>query len=94
MKILGQEILSQKFSSRKEFNAFLMEAIRLLQTARETEPMLFNGLLVCKNAYKNYFKTKKITTSSDMEELQKELAEVCNSYVDEIEKEETIRPAI
>lgn len=54
MKILGQEILSQKFSSRKEFNAFLMEAIRLLQTARETEPMLFNGLLLCKNAYKNF----------------------------------------
>lgn len=94
MRILGEEIASQKFSSYAEFNTFFMEAVRLLQTARATEPMLFNGLSVCENAYKNFLKTKKITTSYDIEELQKKLAEVCFLYLEEIEKEESIRPSI
>lgn len=94
MRILGQEILSQKFSSYSEFNAFIIEAVRLLKTARATEPMLFNGLAICENTYKKFLKSRKMNLSYNTDELQKRLAEVCFAYVEEIEKEESVRPAI
>jgi hypothetical protein len=42
MRNLGEEISSQKFKDVSEFGLFLNEAIKLLKSARATEPMLFN----------------------------------------------------
>lgn len=94
MSVLWEQILEQKFSSFTEFNTFFKESIRLLQTARATEPMLFNGLFVCKNTYKKFLRRKITFTTQRMEELQKELSQVCFAYVQEIEIEQTKRPAI
>ncbi len=86
---LWEEISNQKFKDISEFGLFLDEAIILLKSARETEPMLFNWLILCSKTYKNLLAKKETLVG-----MQKKLAKVCIWYVDEIEKEERVRPLI
>jgi len=87
--ILGKEIQRQKFISVKEFDTFLKQAIVLLKTARETEPMLFNGLKACLAGYKNLINKK-----ADFKTIQETLFKTCKTYVQDIETEEALRPLI
>lgn len=89
MRNLWEEISIQKFKDLSEFGFFLDEAIKLLKNARETEPMLFNGLNLCLKNYKELSKQKETLAG-----MQKKLSKVCLWYVAEIEKEEKIRPLI
>ncbi len=43
-KIMEEELLRQKFSDYEELHKFTKQASQLLMLARDTEPMLFNGL--------------------------------------------------
>lgn len=86
MIIMRDEIAAQKFSSIQEFEQFLLQAAHMLKTARATEPMLFNGLNVCLAAYNKHKDT------NNLEQLQAKVSEACAQYVDEIEKENKVRP--
>lgn len=98
LTVFSTQIAEQKFASFKEFDQFFKESVRLLRTARATEPMLFNGLTVCEAAYKDFLKANKVLPSSADQEMllkmQKKLSKVCALYVDEIIKEEKKRPGI
>lgn len=89
IKSLGNEIANQHFDTLSEFDSFLYQAIDLLRHARETEPMLFNGLRLCKKQYEKLRKQKATLIT-----VQQNLAQTCQDYVAEIEKEESIRPQI
>lgn len=87
--ILAKEIKRQKFKDLKEFDTFFKQAIVLLKTSRDTEPMLFNGIKDCLMHYKALMAKK-----SDLKTLQESLFKTCKSYVQDIETEEAIRPII
>lgn len=87
--ILGKEIKRQKFKDLKEFDTFLKQAVVLLKTARETEPMLFNGIKDCLFEYKELLKKK-----TDFKSIQEKLYKVCKAYTQDIETEEALRPLI
>ncbi|MCF7835324.1 S-methyl-5-thioribose-1-phosphate isomerase [Candidatus Gracilibacteria bacterium] len=89
IKILGIEISKQKFGSLKELEKFLFTASSMLSQARETEPMLFNGLTYCKQKY--YERLKK---TNNIKTLQDTISKAAKDYVEEIQKEEKIRPII
>ncbi len=89
INVLGKEINRQKFKNLKEFDTFLKQAIVLLKTARETEPMLFNGIKDCLYEYKILLKNK-----ASLKEIQEKLYKVCKIYVQDIETEEALRPMI
>jgi methylthioribose-1-phosphate isomerase len=89
INIIAKEIKKQKFSSNKEFDTFIKQAIVLIKTARPTEPMLFNGLKYCLNSYK-----AALTKKYDLKMIQETLFKTCTSYVQDIEREEAIRPLI
>ena len=87
--ILAKEIKRQKFTTLKEFDTFVKQAIVLLKTARETEPMLFNGLKAIIVQYKLL-----LTQKADIKDIQATLYKVGKSYVQDIETEEALRPMI
>ncbi len=89
IEILGKEIKTQKFSSIKEFDAFLHKAIAIIKSARETEPMLFNGLKACLAAYSSL-----VNSSADLKTIQSTLYKTCKAYVQDIQTEESLRPLI
>ena len=89
MNILAKEIKTQKFKNEKEFDTFLKQAVVLLKTARETEPMLFNGIKDCLFEYKELLQKK-----SDIKTIQEKLYKTCKIYVQDIETEEALRPII
>jgi len=89
INILGKEIKRQKFKDLKEFDTFFKQAVVLLKTARETEPMLFNGIKDCLYEYKILLKNK-----AKLKEIQEKLYKVCKIYVQDIETEEALRPVI
>ncbi len=87
--ILAKEIKRQKFKDLKEFDTFFKQAIVLLKTSRDTEPMLFNGIKDCLFEYKALLKNK-----SDIKTIQEKLYKACKSYIQDIETEEALRPLI
>ncbi len=87
--ILAKEIKRQKFSSVKEFDTFLKQAIVIIKQARATEPMLFNGIKYCLSAYKHL-----IAKKSDLKAITTKLFQTCKTYVWDIEREEALRPII
>lgn len=89
IKILWIEISKQKFWSLKELEKFLFTASSMLSQARETEPMLFNWLTYCKQKY--YERLKK---TNNIKTLQDTISKAAKDYVEEIQKEEKIRPII
>jgi len=86
---LGKEIKRQKFNNLKVFDNFLHQAIALLQSARDTEPMLFNGFKDCMQEYQVLLNSK-----SSIKAIQERLYKVCKTYVQDIETEEALRPII
>lgn len=89
IKILWIEISKQKFQSIQELENFLFTSCKMLSEARETEPMLFNGLKYCKQKY-----YEKLQKSKDIKILQNRITKAAKDYVDEIQKEEKVRPII
>lgn len=89
IKILWTEINKYEFKSIQDLESFLFTASSMLSKARETEPMLFNGLKYCKQKY--YEKLKK---TKNIKILQNTISKAAKDYVDEIQKEEKIRPII
>lgn len=87
--ILAKEIKKQKFSSVKEFETFLQQAIAILRQARATEPMLFNGIKYCLASYKEL-----VAKKADLKAMTTKLFQVCKSYLGDIEREEALRPII
>lgn len=87
--ILAKEIKRQKFKDLKEFDTFFKQAIVLLKTSRDTEPMLFNGIKDCLFEYKTLLKNKV-----DIKTIQEKLYKACKSYIQDIETEEALRPLI
>jgi len=87
--ILAKEIKKQNFSSVKEFDTFLKQAIVIIKQARATEPMLFNGLKYCLASYKNL-----IAKKADLKTITTKLFQACKTYVGDIEREEALRPLI
>lgn len=87
--ILAKEIKNQKFTSLKEFDTFLKQAIALLRQARATEPMLFNGLNYCLASYKTL-----VAKKTDLKTITTKLFQTCKSYLGDIEREKVLRPMI
>jgi methylthioribose-1-phosphate isomerase len=48
-QILIDELERQKFSGEAELKKFLFPAMEMLEKARPTEPMMFNGMSYIKN---------------------------------------------
>lgn len=89
IKILWVEIAKQKFDSIQELENFLFTSCQMLSEARETEPMLFNWLKYCKQKY-----YQKLQKTQNIKTLQKTISKAAKDYVDEIQKEEKVRPII
>jgi ribose 1,5-bisphosphate isomerase len=89
IKILWIEIAKQNFKSISELESFLFTASSMLAEARATEPMLFNWLKYCKQKYH-----EKLGKTQNIKILQKTISKAAKDYVDEIQKEEKIRPII
>ena len=87
--VLAKEIQKQKFSSLKEFDTFLKQAVVIIKQARATEPMLFNWLKFCLARYKAL-----LTKKADLKTMQATLFKTCKTYVQDIETEEALRPLI
>jgi methylthioribose-1-phosphate isomerase len=73
---LAKEIKKQKFTSIKEFDTFLKQAVVIIKQARPTEPMLFNGLKYCLVNYKELL-DKKV----DLKTMTTKLFQTCKSYL-------------
>ncbi len=86
---LAKEIKKQKFTSLKEFDTFMKQAIVIIRQARATEPMLFNGLKYCLVTYKELVDKK-----ADLKTITTKLFQACKSYLWDIEREEALRPLI
>ncbi len=87
--VLAKEIRDQKFSSVKQFDTFLKQAIVLLRQARATEPMLFNGLRYYLATYKELLAQK-----ADLKTMTTKLFQAGKTYLWDIEREEALRPLI
>ena len=87
--MLAKELKRQKFKDMKELDTFIKQALVLLKTARDTEPMLFNGLRDCFSAYKAL-----IAKKCDLKAMQEALYKECKSYLQDIETEEALRPLV
>jgi hypothetical protein len=73
---LAKEIKKQKFTSLKEFDTFMKQAIVIIRQARATEPMLFNGLKYCLVTYKELVDKK-----ADLKTITTKLFQACKSYL-------------
>lgn len=80
-KVMEQELRNQEFSTSEEMKEFVTTASQLLIDARETEPLLRNGM--------KYAKSKLNQWAS-----QKEIADSFSEYLSRIIREEKMRPAI
>jgi len=78
---MEQELRVQKFSNKEELKEFFMIGTEMLIAARETEPLLRNGM--------KYAKSKFLQWAS-----QQEIADAFEEYLWRIEEEEQIRPEI
>ena len=86
---MAKEIKNQKFTSAKELDTFLKQAIVILRQARATEPMLFNGLKYCLETYK-----KLLAKKTDLKTMMIKLFQAGKNYLGDIEREEALRPLI
>jgi len=86
---LWTEIDKQQFWSWPDFELFLLEAKELLTQARETEPMLFNWLKYVQHAIED-----EKSKSDDMDHIKKRAFIACQTYIQELEHEEAVRPNI
>jgi len=80
-KVMEKQLRSKKFSSKKELKIFFDKSIKLLIQARETEPLLRNGM--------KYVRSKLLHGASQLE-----LADAFAEYLIWIEEEEKIRPEL
>lgn len=80
-KAMEQELRSQTFSSNEELKDFVEQASQALIAARETEPLLRNGM--------KYAKSKLQQWAS-----QQDLIAAFEEYLGRIEEEEKIRPEL
>jgi hypothetical protein len=78
---MEKQLRSKKFSSKKELKIFFDKSIKLLIQARETEPLLRNGM--------KYVRSKLLHGASQLE-----LADAFAEYLIWIEEEEKIRPEL
>jgi ribose 1,5-bisphosphate isomerase len=77
-KVMKKQLRSKKFSSKKELKTFFDKSTKLLIEARETEPMLRNGM-----KYARF----KLNHGADA----KEIADAFSEYLKWINEEEKIR---
>lgn len=89
ISILWNEIDKQQFWSWPDFELFLLEAKELLLQARETEPMLFNWLNYVQHAIED-----EKSKSDDVARIKKRAFVACQTYIEELEHEEAVRPLI
>jgi len=80
-KVMAQELSDAQFADRDELKKFFDEASKMLIDARETEPLLRNGMKYAKS---------KLKWGSNA----KEISEAFLEYLWWIEREEKIRPKI
>lgn len=80
-KVMAQELSDAQFADRDELKKFFDEASKMLIDARETEPLLRNGMKYAKSKLKWGSNTK-------------EISEAFLEYLWWIEREEKIRPKI
>lgn len=80
-KVMEKQLRSRKFSSKKELKIFFDKSTKLLIQARETEPLLRNGM--------KYARSKLLHGASQLE-----LADAFAEYLTWIEEEEKIRPEL
>lgn len=80
-KVMEKQLRSKKFSSKKELKIFFDKSTKLLIQARETEPLLRNGM--------KYARSKLLHGASQLE-----LADAFAEYLTWIEEEEKIRPEL
>ena len=80
-KIMKTELERQTFASDEEMKAFVLQGSQMLIDARETEPLLRNGM--------KYAKSKLNAGAS-----QSEIAAAFGEYLGWVEREEVARPAI
>ncbi|HMT00897.1 MAG TPA: translation initiation factor eIF-2B [Candidatus Absconditabacterales bacterium] len=86
-KIIKSETENQSFSSKEELEKFLRESSELLINARETEPMLFNGM---KYARFSFQKNKE----KSLEELKKIIIDSFDFFLNLIKQEKIQRAEI
>lgn len=80
-KVMEQELRKQTFSTPEEMKEFVIKTSQLLIDARETEPLLRNGM--------KYAKSKLNQGAS-----QEEIADAFSQYLSRIVREEEMRPII
>ncbi|MDD3262440.1 MAG: translation initiation factor eIF-2B [Candidatus Absconditabacteria bacterium] len=80
-KVMEQELRSQSFATQEEVANFVLKASQMLIDARETEPLLRNGM--------KYTKSKLNQGAS-----QQQIADAFQEYLGRIDEEDKIRPEI
>lgn len=80
-KVMEQELRSQSFATQEEVANFVLKASQMLIDARETEPLLRNGM--------KYTKSKLNQWAS-----QQQIADAFQEYLGRIDEEDKIRPEI
>jgi len=76
-QILVDELKRQNFSSCVEIGEFMFPAMKKLENARPTEPMMFNGMAYITDKLRAY-------TGSDVKELLTIAQEATQTYLDMI----------
>lgn len=80
-QVMEQELRSQSFATQEELADFVLKASQMLIDARETEPLLRNGM--------KYAKSKLNQWAS-----QQQIADAFQEYLGRIDEEDKIRPEI
>lgn len=80
-KVMEQELRNQTFSTKEELEMFFDKASQMLIVARETEPLLRNGMKYAKSKIKQWAS-------------QQQIIDAFEEYLAWIEEEDKIRPDI
>lgn len=88
-KIMEEELLRQNFNSFEELSTFVEDASECLRTARDTEPMLFNGL-----NYALSVLDEEREKNTSLEEIQKKVADSYKKFLEIIKNESKKRVKI
>ncbi len=92
-KIMEEELLRQKFSDYEELYKFTKQASQLLMLARDTEPMLFNGLTYAMSILEGEGESSSIDTAwqEKLYIIQKKVADSYQEFLNMIKREKIKR---
>ncbi|HRX63682.1 MAG TPA: S-methyl-5-thioribose-1-phosphate isomerase [Candidatus Absconditabacterales bacterium] len=91
--VMKLELNTLDFNNLDEFCDFVLKGSKMLMEARDTEPMLFNGMKYALNVMKSE-KGRVKSGKISVDELKQKVVEALDEFMGRVEKEKEIRKKI